>query len=103
MSHYQACADRLVNAINDADYDRLENEYNAQMREALPIEKTREFFKGLTAQAGKIRELGKPHWEAKGMAVFPAKFEKVTLDMKVSLDDDGKIAGLLLVPQGSAP
>ncbi|HTQ56542.1 MAG TPA: DUF3887 domain-containing protein [Bryobacteraceae bacterium] len=98
FSRHQACADRLVKAINAGDYEAIEAEFNAQMRDALPIEKTRQFFQGLTAQAGKIRELGKPHWEPGDLAVFPAIFERATLDMKLALDEQGKIAGLLFVP-----
>lgn len=98
ISRYQACADRLAKAIKAADYEAVEREYNDQMRAALPLEKTREFFNGLTAQVGKLREFGAPRWEQDGLAVFPATFDKATLDMKLSLDDNGRIAGLLFVP-----
>ena len=41
MTRYQACADRLVKAINAADYEGIEREYNDQMLAALPLQKTR--------------------------------------------------------------
>jgi len=102
-SRYQACADRLMKAINAGDYEAIEHEYNSQMRVALPIEKTRAFFSQLTAQLGSLKELGKLHWEADSLAVFQTTFERATLDMKLSLDDAGKIAGLLFVPSKSSP
>jgi murein DD-endopeptidase MepM/ murein hydrolase activator NlpD len=99
---YQACAERLMKAINAPDYGAIEREFNDQMRAALPIRKTEEFFAGLSAQLGKLRELGAGRWEAESLAVFAATFERGLLDMKLSLDQAGRIAGLLFVPHEEA-
>lgn len=59
------------------------------MRAALPAAKREQFFKGLAARFGALREFGKPHWESDSLAVFPATFEHGALDMKLCLDGCG--------------
>jgi hypothetical protein len=46
---------------------------------------------------GKIQKLGKPQPMGEAM-VFPAEFEKDTLDMQIALDGRGLIAGLTFTP-----
>src|SRR5439155_970486 len=77
---YTKVANQLVELINAGDYAGIQSNFNKNMDAALPLDKSSAFFKGLTQQMGKIQKLGEP--EPVGEAiVFPAKFEKLTLDM----------------------
>jgi hypothetical protein len=94
---YTKVANRLVKLVNAADYSGVESLFNNEMSQALPLEKVSEFFKGLSAQAGKIQKLGEPEPGSEGM-VFPAHCERGVLDMMLALDEQNKIATLLFKP-----
>src|SRR5436309_845201 len=94
---YTKVANQLVELINAGDYAGIQTNFNKEMGAALPLDKSSEFFKGLTQQAGKIQKLGKPQLAGEAM-VFPAEFETDTLDMQIALDGRGLIAGLLFKP-----
>ena len=90
-------ANQLVELINAADYAGIQAKFNKEMDAALPLENSRAFFIGLTQQMGKLQRLGDPQ-PSGGALVFPAKFEKGTLDMQIVLDSRGQIAGLSFKP-----
>jgi hypothetical protein len=94
---YTKVANQLKELINAGDYAGIQTKFNKEMGAALPLDKSSEFFKGLTQQVGKIQKLGKPQPVAEAM-VFPTEFEKDTLDMQIALDDRGLIAGLTFTP-----
>src|SRR5437667_347747 len=96
---YKKVASQLVELINAGDYAGIQTKFNKKMDAALPLDKSSEFFKGLTQQMGKIQKLGEPQPNADGEAmVFPAKFENGPLDMQIALDSRGLIAGLSFKP-----
>ena len=101
---YTKMANRIVELINAGDYADIQTNFNKVMDALLPLDKSSEFFKDLTQQAGKIQKLGEPRpvGDALGSMVFPAKFERDTLDMEITLDDSGKIAGLVVRAQEDA-
>ena len=90
-------ANDLVELINAADYAGIQTKFNKEMDAALPLEKSREFFRRLAQQLGNIQKLGEPQ-PVGGAMVFPTKFEKGTLDMQIVVDGQGLIAGLLFKP-----
>ena len=94
---YKKVASQLVELINAGDYAGLQTKFNKTMDAALPLDKSRAFFDGLTQQMGEIQKLGEPQ-PVGGAMVFPAKFEKGTLDMQIALDGRGLIAGLTFTP-----
>jgi hypothetical protein len=94
---YTKVANQLKELINEGDYAGIQTKFNKEMGAALPLDKSSEFFKGLTQQAGKIQKFGKPQPVGEAM-VFPAEFEKDTLDMQLALDGRGLIAGLAFTP-----
>jgi len=97
---YTKVANHLVKLINAGDYAGIQTNFNKEMDAVLPLDKSSEFFKGLTEQVGKIQKLGKPQLVGEAM-VFPAKCEKDTLDMQIALDSRGLIAGLLFKPHAA--
>src|SRR5881296_1835389 len=94
---YTKMANQLVELINAGDYAGIQANFNKNMDAALPLDKSSAFFKGLTQQMGKIQTLGEPR-PVGGAMVFPARCEKGTLDMQITLDSRGLIAGLLFKP-----
>ncbi len=98
---YTKAAHQLVELFNAGDYAGIQTHFNPEMDAALPLDKSSAFFKGLNRQMGKIRKLGEPR-PADGAMVYPARFEKGTLDMQIALDGRGLIAGLLFQPHVAA-
>jgi hypothetical protein len=99
-------ADQVVTFINAGDCPAIEGLFNDAMRQALPLEKATPFFRGLTAQFGKIQKLDAPVPKG-GWMVLLAHCERGLLDMSLALDRDDKIAGLSFTPRaapsGAAP
>jgi len=100
-NRYTSVASQLVDLINAGDYADIQTNFNKAMDAALPLDKSSEFFIGLTQQLGKLQKLGEPHLVG-GWMVFPAQFEKGTFDMQLALDGRGRIAGLAFKPHGTA-
>ena len=94
---YMKMANRLMELINAGDYARMQTEFNKEKNAALPLEKSSDFFKGLSQQLGKIQKFGKPRISSDGM-VLPTEFEKGTFDMQLALDARGKVAALAFTP-----
>src|SRR5947207_6906 len=94
---YKKVANQLVELINAGDYAGIQTKFNKEMDAALPLDKSSEFFNGLTQQMGKIQKFGKPQPDGETM-VFPTEFEKGALDMQIALDSRGLIAGLSFKP-----
>ena len=89
---YTKVANQLKELINAGDYAGIQAKFNKEMGASLPLDKSSEFFIGLTQQVGKIQKLGQPQAVGEAM-VFPTDFEKGTLDMEIALDGRGLIAG----------
>ena len=96
-ARYEKVANRLISLVNQGDYAAVESMFNSAMSEALPLEKSTEFFQGMTQQLGNITKLDAPRADGQWM-LFPAHFERGTLDMRLALDDQDKIAGMLFKP-----
>ncbi len=90
-------ANQLVSLINAGNYAGIQTNFNKEMDAALPLDKSKAFFRRLSQQAGRIQKLGEPRPEGVAM-VYSAKFERGTFDMQIALDDHGLIAGLLFKP-----
>ena len=95
---FEKVMNRMVKAINDANYSEIQKDFAQVMLDFLPLEKSKPFFQGLSAQYGKIQKLDKPRLNPPYEATFVAKCERGTLDIKLNLDDSDKINGLLFLP-----
>ncbi|MGE0756659.1 MAG: peptidoglycan DD-metalloendopeptidase family protein [Pirellulaceae bacterium] len=91
-------ANQLVGWINAGNFAAIQASFNKEMDAALPLNKSRAFFQGLTQQMGQFMKLGQPQ-SVGGAVVFPAQFEKGLLDMQIVLDSRGLIAGLAFKPR----
>jgi CubicO group peptidase (beta-lactamase class C family) len=69
------------------------------MLEAFPVEKCRTFFsKEISDKFGKINKLEPPQFKSDAEAVFVARCERGALDFTLTLDDQGRVAGMLFRP-----
>ena len=93
---FRDVADRMVKAINAADYEGIRKDFNKGMLEAFPVERCRTFFsKEISGKFGKINKLEPPQFKSAADAVFVARCERGALDFTLTLDGQGRIAGML--------
>ncbi|WP_314340812.1 DUF3887 domain-containing protein [Acinetobacter guillouiae] len=52
--NYKIAMDSFINNYNADQYEKIYDEFSAEMKKTLPLEKTKQFFSGLKSQAGKI-------------------------------------------------
>lgn len=95
---FEKVVDKMVKAINEADYAGVGRDFAQNMEDFFPLEKRKPFFEGLSAQYGKIRKLDEPRLAQPSQAIFVAHCERGKLDITVWLDDNDKINGLLFLP-----
>jgi hypothetical protein len=95
---FEKVVNRMVNAINDANWSGIQADFGGVMLDAFPLEKSTPFFQELVAQYGKIEKLDAPQYVPPSQAIFPAHFERGILDIKVVLDEQDKIIGLWFLP-----
>jgi hypothetical protein len=94
---FERAAARLVEVVNSGDYAKVTQDFAPIMLDALPPAKAEEFFRGVTAQCGRITKVG-PAAVKGPMGVMPLDFDRGRMDLKLVLDDDGRITGLWVVP-----
>lgn len=96
---FEKVVTRIVQAINAEDYKAMQQDFGKVMLDALPLDKLTSSFRNLIGQTGKIEKLDPPRLIPPNEAVFPAHFKNnVVLDIKVVLDEQDKIIGLLFMP-----
>jgi hypothetical protein len=95
---FEKVVNRMVKAINEADYVRIGNDFTQIMEDHFPLEKRRPFFEELSGQYGKIQKLASARLIPPNRAIFPAHFERGILDIRIVLDDQDKIIGLWFLP-----
>lgn len=91
----------MVDAIKIVDYTALVGEYNNEMMKALPLDRTTIFFKNLELQYGKVQRVDSPQIVAPDEANFIMYFERSIQDLKLYLDNQGKIKGFLFTTRAT--
>ena len=97
IERYTKVANQFVQLINAGDYSGFEKLFDDEMSKFSPLNKTTDFFKGMTSQFGKIQKLDEPKRNGEWM-VFPAHCERGLLDMSLALDGENKISGFIFRP-----
>jgi murein DD-endopeptidase MepM/ murein hydrolase activator NlpD len=95
---FEKVVNRMVKAINEANWPGIQADFAKAMLDFLPLEKSTPFFQGMVAQYGKIEKLDAVRYTPPNKAIFPAHFERGFLDITVVLDEQDKIIGLLFLP-----
>ncbi len=94
---YKNVADKLESNYNQDNYDDIFNMFSSEMKTALPLDKTKDFFSGLKDKAGKIIKKEFVKYQAT-YAVYKTNFERALFSLNISVDDNSKINGLYIKP-----
>jgi len=90
---------------NSEEYQEIFEMFSDEMKTALPIEQTTDFFNGLNNQAGKITSREFIQYENGTYASYKTTFERGIFALNISLDKNSKINGLFVKPfkEGNLP
>jgi dienelactone hydrolase len=96
-----AAATAFADAIVRKDFQTATGNYTDAMKGALPAEKLAEVWTGLQGQLGAYKRRISTRTERQGgydFVFFTSEFERATVDLKVVMDDAGRVAGFFIVP-----
>jgi len=96
-ANYKTIADKLELLYNAANYDSIFAMFSDEMKKALPLDKTTQFFAGLNSQAGKITKRQFMKYQA-SYASYKTNFERALFSVNIAIDGNSKINGLLVKP-----
>ena len=96
--NHKITVDNFQLNYNAEKYDEIFNTFSPEMKQALPLEKTKEFLTGLKSQAGKIENKEFISYQQETYATYKTKFEKMILSVNISLDNENLINGLFIKP-----
>lgn len=96
-NNFKTVADVFQNDYNSGKYEAIYNSFSSEMKDALPLEDTKQFLAGLKLQAGKIESKEFIKME-QTYAVYKTKFERAVFAVNISLDEQNKINGLFVKP-----
>ena len=83
---------------NEENYDLIFENFSQEMKQALPLENTRQFLNNLKNQVGKIEKLEFVTFQQGTYAVYKTKFERAFMALNISLNDQNKINGFFIKP-----
>jgi len=72
--------------------------FSVEMKNALPLNKTKDFFAGLNKLAGTIMERDFVKYEMQTYSSYKTKFERGLFSVNISIDNNAKINGLFVKP-----
>jgi len=90
--------EKFVENYNNDDYDGIFSMFADVMKDALPIDKTTEFLKGLKSQAGNISNREFIKYENGTYASYKTTFERAVFVLNISIDDNSEVNGLFVKP-----
>jgi murein DD-endopeptidase MepM/ murein hydrolase activator NlpD len=93
----KSVAHQFEQYYNVDSFAAIFNMFSNNMQQALPINKTVEFLKGLKAQAGQITKREFVEYE-KAYASYKTNFERALFAVNISIDANEKINGLFVKP-----
>ena len=97
-SEYIIVSGKFEKMYNKGLYDSIFSMFSIEMQNALPIDKTTNFFTGLKSQAGQITKREFVKYENGTYASYKSKFERALLAVNISIDKSSRINGLLVKP-----
>ena len=101
QKNYEDISERFLIFYNAEKPDSLFAIYSVELKEKLPIEKTRAVFSGLHVQFGDMKSLDLLKQDT-GFNAYKAVFSHQTLSLLLALTEDNLIEGYRLVPYDSA-
>jgi CubicO group peptidase (beta-lactamase class C family) len=95
---HQTVFEQFKNDYNSNSFDAIFESFSADMQNALPLEKTNQFFSGLQQQEGKITASDFQNMGDENTAFFKTTFERSIFEIQISIDAAHKISGFLVKP-----
>jgi hypothetical protein len=98
---FEAIGKGLVNQLVARQFDKVEAQFDDQMKAALPLAKLPETWDVLLAQVGPFKSIVSAKvMEKQGLhaAFVTCEFERASLDAKVFMDAQGQVKGLFFEP-----
>jgi hypothetical protein len=92
---------QFLDRLSQRDFHPAFESMSEQMKAALPESKLEEVWRTLQLQAGAYQHRDQIHSESSGayrVVVIGATFEKSPLNVKISIDGQGRVAGLFFLP-----
>jgi CubicO group peptidase (beta-lactamase class C family) len=89
--NYTATADSFQRNYNASRYDEIFNHFSQEMKKALPVEKIKELLTNLKSKTGNIESMEFINYQQKTYALYKTIFEKATMAVHISLDDQNLI------------
>jgi Protein of unknown function (DUF3887) len=96
---YKRIALKFEGLYNRGSYDSVFAMYSADMKKSLPIDQNRVFLESVKTKAGAIKKREFKKY-LRTYAMYKTTFEKEVLALKISIDNEGKINGVLVNPYG---
>ncbi|MBI3553667.1 MAG: peptidoglycan DD-metalloendopeptidase family protein [Elusimicrobia bacterium] len=96
FARYRPAAERVAAALNAADGAALENDIAEGSRKVITPEKLTAFFSGFLKDYGRLKSLD-PAELRPPYVVFPARFERGAVDIRLIFDNEGKISSLSFI------
>lgn len=96
-ANYKTVADKFEQNYNSGNYDSIFSLFSSEMKNALPLDETKEFLTGLKTQAGQITKREFVKYQA-SYASYKTKFESALFAVNISVDNNLKINGLFVKP-----
>jgi murein DD-endopeptidase MepM/ murein hydrolase activator NlpD len=93
----QSVAATFEGYYNNSRYDSIFNMFSSDMKQALPLQQTRDFFAKLMKQAGKITAKQFIKYEQSYVS-YKATFERAILTLTISINNTSFINGLFVKP-----
>ena len=100
----EAVAREVAQELADGRYAAIAARFDARLAAVLPIEKLKAGWESAAVACGKLQRLGPCRAETTGgrpLIVVPLVFEHATLDLRVAVDAQGQVTGLLVGPAAS--
>lgn len=94
----KAVTENFIKNYNNDDYSATFSMFADVMKEALPIEKTIDFLKGIKSQVGNITNREFVKYKNGTYASYKITFERGFFVVNISIDDNSEIDGLFVKP-----
>lgn len=100
-----AKASAILDALVRGDYATATQDFNARMKEGLPPERVQAVWSSLVAQVGPFKRQAGVRTDGSGpnpVVFVTAELEKMSLDLKVTFDAEGKVGAFFISPSKPA-
>jgi len=95
---YSRAVNFFILNFNTEKYDLIFENFSQEMKQALPLQNTKQFLADVKNHAGKIEGLEFLNFQQGTFAAYKTSFEKSLMTVLISIDDQNKIDGLYIKP-----